>query len=52
MNKGSYNIDRLYFCINRDKATAINIIDKLTRDSIINFICNCGKEYKKVFRQI
>ena len=53
MNKGSYNIDRLYFCINRDKAIINDTnLGKLTRDSIITFNCRCGKEYKKVFRQI
>jgi hypothetical protein len=42
-----YTRDNLDIIIQKDNAKIININDKITRKSIVNFICNCGKECSK-----
>lgn len=42
-----YTLDNLNIIIEKDNAKLFNINDKITRKSIINFICNCGRECSK-----
>lgn len=54
MKRTSYDINLLKYIIQRDKCK-IELSDyielpKLTRNTRINFVCNCEKEYEKEFR--
>lgn len=48
----NYNLDLLNQLIIRDKAILEDYDKPLTRDSKINYICNCGDNYTKNFRVI
>lgn len=48
----SYNKELLDEYVKRDGATLIDDYDKLNRDTIIQYICICGKESKRNFRSI
>ena len=52
MNKQKikYNITMLEEILIRDASTLIGTYKKLNRETIINFICNCGSEYNKTLR--
>ena len=53
MTKICYDNDLLQEVCNRDKCIIdFDKIEKYNRDTEINFICNCGIEYSKRFRQI
>lgn len=39
-------------CIKRDGATLLGSYDKLTIDSIINYLCKCSNKHSKSFRSI
>ncbi len=52
MTKIKYNNKLLTHCLNRDRATLIGNFDSPNRDIKITFLCNCGKEHIKTFRQI
>jgi hypothetical protein len=45
-----YNKELLDKVLERDGATLVGSYDKLNRTTLINYICNCGKENEKVFR--
>ena len=47
-----YNNTLLEKCIKRDKSTLKGEYDKLDYTQVIFFICVCGKEHKKTFKQI
>ena len=52
MSKIMYTKDLLKIVIERDEFNLIEQSEKYTRDSIIFFICKCGKEHNKLFRNL
>jgi hypothetical protein len=52
MSKVRYNRELLDSCIERDRATLIGEYEKLNRDCKIKFICSCGKEGEKIFKNV
>ena len=52
MVKTKYNIDLLNCCKHRDKFILRNEYTILNRDTIIAYVCKCGKEGSKLFRYI
>jgi len=47
MEKIRYNKELLDTIIKRDNSTLLGTYDKVTKRTIINYICHCGEEYKK-----
>lgn len=47
--KLSFNIDLLQLNIQQHNAELVNYPDKLTRESVIDFKCKCGKSFTKRF---
>lgn len=47
-----YTITRLNEIIQRDKVTLIEEYDKITRETVIKYRCNCNEEYQKNMRSI
>jgi hypothetical protein len=45
-----FDINLLHQTLQRDNATIEGTYDNLTRNSKINYICNCGNSYYKNFR--
>lgn len=51
MVKRVFNKELLNETLKRDVATLIGDYEKLNRNTVIKFKCNCNKEFQKVFRQ-
>ena len=52
MSRRTFNLELLLEALKRDEASSIGEYDKLNRESIISFRCNCGENYEKRFRYI
>ena len=52
MIRKKFDRDLLGKTLLRDKASLVGDYNKLTREVIINFICNCGKSYSKDFKGV
>jgi hypothetical protein len=51
-DKVRYNKELLDFCIKRDSCLLKGEYKYINRETKISYFCVCGKEYKKVFRQL
>jgi hypothetical protein len=52
MKRLKFNQDLLNQYLTRDNSFLVGKYEKLTGEANINFICNCGKEYSKNFKNI